>query len=249
MKAETKQIIVFILLSYLFSWAMWGVQLIRGEFDNVTGVLIILGPGIAALIVSRKTIGIKRFIKQCYTFEQRFLYYGIILAFFTWRYITTMLVSQRIEGSGFVVMLAWIPFYIIFGGNEEFGWRYLQTQMEKKMHCVYAAFICTLIWTFWHIPNFLAPWDYRNTIFDFLFFLGFCLTSTFSLAAIYKLTRSVLFCVLFHAFGNALSHQYALTDGTGPLAIAAGYSIEGLVSMTILILIGKGLIKPAKEHI
>ena len=248
MNPVVKQSITLIALSFLISWTMWGIGIVRGEPHFITSWLAVLGPPIAALIALRKTIGVKKFLKRSIVFEQRLVYYLIFLAFIIWRFGLVAIVGERIEGSTLYLPLLMIPMAMLTGGNEEFGWRSLQTLMEKRMHPVLAAFIFVFVWWAWHFPLQFAPWDWRNDIFSWLFFLGFTFTNTFTLAVIYKLTGSVLFAVLFHAWSNATAYTFDLAGGNA-LNISLGFALEGIISMIILMLCAKGVIKSAKTFI
>ena len=246
MTSYTKQSITLIALSFLISWAFMAIKIFLDEPHVVLIALSILGPGIAALIVFRKTIGAKEFFKKCFVFEQRPAYYLIFLAFVVWRFCLVAIVGERIEGSTLYLPLLMIPMAMLTGGNEEFGWRPLQKLMEKKMHPILAALIFVFIWWAWHFPMQFMPWDWRNDIFSWLFFLGFTFTNAFTFAVIYKLTDSVILCVLFHAWVNATAHTFDLAAGN-PFNISIGFAFEGIVSMVILLLCAKGIIKSAKS--
>ena len=56
----------------------------------------------------------------------------------------------------------------------------------------------------------------------------------------------VLLCVLFHTWSNAITNTFM---PTGDLKTIAGFALEGVISMIILILCEKGVIKTAKPRI
>jgi hypothetical protein len=225
----------------------WIIQSLLGITEPPLAYLFIalsvLGPAIAALIVLYKKVSLWDYIKHCFIFEQKISYYAIFAAFFVWRYFLTMFVGDRVEGTTLYLPLLLIPICLFTGGNEEFGWRgFLQPQMEKKMRSVTVAFIFTAYWTIWHLPLFFLPIDPRGPI-EVLFMLGFFMTNAFTMAAIYKITNSVLLCVFFHAWANALTNAFM----PGPnWQTILGFSLEWLVAMILLILCEKGIIKSAK---
>jgi len=251
MKSEIKQIIEYLLLAFIISWIlMFGMVLFAREADSLLirplSILTILGPGIAALILSLKKISLKEYLKRTFTFEQRLKYYVIFITWAVWRYFLCMLVGERVEGSSLILPLLYIPISILQGGNEEFGWRFLQPKMEKKMHSVIAALIFTVIWATWHLPFFLIPWDWRKTLFDFfVIMIGMSLTNAISLAVIYKLTNSILLCVFAHAWMNAITKTFR---PSGDLKTIVGFIIEAIIGIIILTLCEKGVIKSAKER-
>lgn len=55
MKTETKQILTFTVFAYVLTWVVLGIVIGTGcQLDALTGTLSVLGPGIAALIVSSR---------------------------------------------------------------------------------------------------------------------------------------------------------------------------------------------------
>ena len=249
MKQDTKRIIIFITLAYLFMWSVFGVKvLLGGEAGFLFGAMSAIGPAIAAFIVAGKAIGHKEFLKYSFTFDQRISYYIVFLLFAVWRYFLCMFVGERIPGSSLVLPILLVPLCIFTGGTEEFGWRgFLQPQLEKKIHSIPATLIIVFIWAFWHLPLWFIPGSTgKDSLIEFFIFLGFSLTNSFSLAAIYKITNSVLLCVLFHTWSNAITNTFM---PTGDLKTIVGFALEGVISMIILILCEKGVIKTAKSRI
>jgi len=247
-----KRIIVFMVLACLITWLFWVIQSILGitELEEPLGYILItlsvLGPAFAALIVLYKKIPLRNYIKHCFTFEQKPFIYAVFAAFFIWRFILMIVVGTHIEGAALYLPILLIPLCFLTGGNEEFGWRgLLQPQMEKKMKAVTVAFIFAAYWTIWHLPLFFLPIDPRSPI-EIFFLLGFFLTNAFSMAAIYKITNSVLLCVLYHAWGNALTNAFSLGLSW---QVITGFTVEWLIAMGLLILCEKGMIKTAKERL
>ena len=242
-----KRIIIFLTLACGITWTFNIIQSLLGIIETpyaypfIAGA--VFGPAIAAMIILYKKVSLRDYIKHCLTFEQKFSYYAIFAAFVVWRFFLTMTVGDRVEGSALYLPLLLMPICLFTGGNEEFGWRgFLQPQMEKKMHAVPVAFIFTAYWVIWHLPLFFLPIDPRGP-FEIFFMLGFFMTNAFTMAAIYKLTNSVLLCVFFHAWGNALTNAFMPTPNWQTIL---GFSLEWLVAMIVLILCEKGIIKSAK---
>jgi len=242
-----KRLIIFLVLACVITWTFNIIQSLLGITEAPLAYMFIapavFAPAVAALIVLYKKAPLRDYIKRCFTFEQKFSYYAVFFAFFVWRFFLTMTVGVRVEGSTVYLPLLMLPICLFTGGFEELGWRgFLQPQMEKKMHSVAAAFIFTAFWTVWHTPLFFLPIDPRSP-FELIFMLGFFMTNAFSMAAIYKITNSVLFCVFFHTWGNALTNTWM--PGFSWQTIL-GYSLEWLGALIILILCEKGIIKSAK---
>lgn len=103
---------------------------------------------------------------------------------------------------GFLIM---IPFV---GIAEESGWRgFLQPELEKKFPFPIAASITAVIWYLWHLPIWVMPTS--NHYGDSL--IGFAITIfvwAFVQAAIYKSTKSIFACAVYHSFINSIGAIY-----------------------------------------
>ena len=103
---------------------------------------------------------------------------------------------------GFLIM---IPFV---GIAEETGWRgLLQPELDKRMPFPFSVLLTGAIWYVWHLPTWLDPTShhYGDSI------IGFGITIfiwAFALAAIYRSTKSVIACALYHAFMDAIGAVY-----------------------------------------
>lgn len=101
--------------------------------------------------------------------------------------------------------MAMIPFV---GIAEEPGWRgLLQPEMEKIFPFPIATSITAVIWGVWHLPLWIQPSS--NHYDDSL--IGFLITIfvwSFVSAAIYKATKSVFACAIYHAFIDSIGAIY-----------------------------------------
>ena len=103
---------------------------------------------------------------------------------------------------GFLIM---IPFV---GIAEETGWRgLLQPELDKRMPYPFSVLLTAAIWFVWHFPVFIDPTSnhYGDSI------IGFGITIfiwAFAMAAIYKATKSVIACALYHTFIDAIGAVY-----------------------------------------
>lgn len=103
---------------------------------------------------------------------------------------------------GFLIM---IPFV---GIAEETGWRgLLQPELDKRMPYPFSVLLTAAIWFVWHFPVFIDPTSnhYGDSV------IGFAITIfiwAFALAAIYKSTKSVIACAVYHTFIDAIGAVY-----------------------------------------
>lgn len=167
-------------------------------------------PFIAVLIISLfiEKIGIKQFFRNIFHTENK-LKTIIITGGFCLLALLYALVFGKPNGSpwymlpvGFLIM---IPFV---GIAEETGWRgLLQPELDKKMRYPFSVLLTAAIWFVWHFPVFIDPTSnhYGDSV------IGFGITIfiwAFALAAIYKATKSVIACAIYHAFIDAIGAVY-----------------------------------------
>ena len=89
--------------------------------------------------------------------------------------------------------------------------RILQPEMEKMFPFPIATSITAVIWCVWHLPIWVMPSS--NHYGDSL--IGFAITIfvwSFIGAAIYKATKSVLACAIYHSFINSIGAVYDWND-------------------------------------
>lgn len=103
---------------------------------------------------------------------------------------------------GFLLM---IPFV---GIAEEAGWRgFLQPELEKRFPYPVATGFTAAIWCIWHFPLWLQSTSnhYGDSLIGFAIMI---FVWAFALAAIYKATRSVMACAVYHAFIDSIGAIY-----------------------------------------
>ena len=167
-------------------------------------------PFLSVLILAlfRERIGLKTFFKRMLHTEEK-PKTALLTGAFCFDALAFALLRGRPNGSpwyllpiGFLVM---IPFV---GIAEEAGWRgFLQTELEKKMQFPLSVLVVAAVWAIWHIDQWFDPTS--NHYGDS--FIGFSiniLVWAFALAALYKSTKSVMACAVYHAFVNAIGAIY-----------------------------------------
>lgn len=167
-------------------------------------------PMIAAYIVlkrHKKITYVKDFFRLIFRTENILKTFVITGVFCAAALCFAVLNGTRTDSPWYLFLLA-LPVMIIGGGVEEIGWRgFLQPELEKKLPFPVATIIVSVIWYIWHLPIWLMPSS--NHYGDSL--IGFGITIfvwSFIGAAIYKSTKSVFACVMYHAFINAIGAVY-----------------------------------------
>lgn len=91
------------------------------------------------------------------------------------------------------------------GGNEEVGWRMiLQPELEKAFNFHVATIITGIIWWLWHLPIFFIKGT-ANADMNYLLFGVMCLSLSYALAVVRKVSNGTFHCILTHCLINGLS--------------------------------------------
>ena len=160
------------------------------------------------LALFREKIGLKAFFRRILHTENKQKTI-LLTAFFCFAALLFALLCGTPNGPpwymlplGFLIM---IPFV---GIAEEAGWRgFLQPALEKKLPFPLSVLAVAAIWDVWHLDLWFDPTS--NHYGDS--FIGFSiniLVWAFALAALYKATKSVLACAVYHAFIDAIGAVY-----------------------------------------
>lgn len=227
-KSNGKMMWAYLLYTFVFAWlaellilAVHRSGLVSGGLGSFLHYgLIILGPGLspayAALIVQKryKAVTFKGFCRQIlYTENMRTTV--ILTLFFGCIQFAACVAQERYRGNPWYLFIVYMPLMVLGGGLEEIGWRgVLQPQLERRFPFLAAALIEGVIWSVWHIPLWFVP-NTTQSDMNFTAFALYCITLGCTLAAVYRLTKSIWACVLVHAWGNTtLGGMYTLTSLT-----------------------------------
>ncbi|MFM9412985.1 CPBP family intramembrane glutamic endopeptidase [Peptococcus simiae] len=131
------------------------------------------------------------------------------------------------DGRALVVFgLVFIQAGLLFGGNEELGWRgTLQPLLAPRLPVWLAPLVIGLIWVGWHIPLWFIEGNSHQTM-SFASFALLGLALSYWLSALMTLTRSVPACMALHGLTNTLLGLLVLNQG--PIYYLALVALTGL---------------------
>jgi membrane protease YdiL (CAAX protease family) len=114
------------------------------------------------------------------------------------------------------------------GLSEEPGWRgYAQPWANRRYAPLIAAFIVSVIWAAWHLPNAL----FDGSMQESLLHMGLTVIHGIVLAWIWNSTRSLLLVMLTHGANNAMAglFTHALADTPAAISIIEYYIVSSVV--------------------
>ena len=179
--------------------------------NDVVGTLIGgASPLYATYIVLKRhseISGVREFVRRIFHTADIKKTLIVTTAFSAAMLLAAILVGVRTAFPWYIFIPA-IPLMILGGGYEEIGWRgFMQPELEKRMPFIPAVLVSTVIWFAWHLPLWLSSFSNQSS-YDLIPYALQLLVNTFALAAIYKVSRSTIACVMFHAWGNAIGALY-----------------------------------------
>ena len=167
-------------------------------------------PFISMLVITqcKERIGLKAFFGWIFHTEnkpQAILLTGV----FCLSALLFSLLNGSPNGSPWYMLpLGWLIMIPFVGIAEETGWRgFLQPALEERMRFPFSTLLTSAIWYVWHLDLWLDPTS--NHYGDSL--IGFGITIliwSFALAALYKATKSVIACAVYHSFMDAIGAVY-----------------------------------------
>lgn len=210
-----KSILLFVFLSFFFSWSFWGLRILSQQnilpsVFSLIGQLGIFGPFIAFLILSKS---------EKYLLKDRFkrLFSGTIPR---WVMIFSILVPLFLSFISYMILVYFtdipfrtglslqmiipVAFLILFVGGpiEEFGWRgWLHPKLREHLPMFYVTIIIGLIHGLWHLPLHFIDGTVQQAI-PIYQFLVITILTTLSYAFIYEFTHHLLPMILLHWFSN-----------------------------------------------
>ncbi|MCG7330626.1 AbiH family protein [Streptococcus cristatus] len=110
-------------------------------------------------------------------------------------------------GNLFVVFLSAV---CVYGGEEELGWRgILQPTLETRFSFWISGLITGCIWAIWHVPLWFVIGSSQSRM-PFILFSLFAIYLSILLAAVFKKTKSILYCAIFHGLINTLLSLFVI---------------------------------------
>lgn len=206
--------LLYVLFTFLITWVGWGFLAYQAHINYPAGSFInstihrIAGysPMLVSLFLMRKFFFRKNFLISFFlgTIKNK-IRYGIVILLFIMSLSVYLIFKKSSQSIPIDIFLSTYCIQCIFGGGlEEIGWRgYLQPALESRLAILPAIIIIGILWSLWHLPLWINPGTYQEGT-NFLLYTIHTLITALSLSAIFKLTNSVLICILYHGWTNTL---------------------------------------------
>ncbi len=216
MVIDKRTLICFLMFTFLFTYLSWGAIIAANQFgllgfDTPFGTILYIcgtwAPTIFSYVYLKKNGAIntiKDFIKISFSFKGKPIHYLLVLAFLAILYTPSIILCESNTNTAWYLWIPVFPLMIMDGGMEELGWRYLlQPTLEKRFPFFIATMITAIIWWTWHLPMFFIAGSGQSEM-SFILFSLFIFGQSFSLAAIFKMSKNVWLCIMYHALVNTL---------------------------------------------
>lgn len=218
----------YLLITFFISWLSWGILiLLTGfgaiKFQSIIGYILFgiggFGPTISAIMCLEGKLSLRKIWDFIVSHRKGTI--GYLLLFSVLSIASVWLSSMETNPAMplYALPVVFLVCTLFGGGNEELGWRgTLQPLMEKVMSkkiknrtlsFIVATLCVGLIWALWHLPLWFVVGSTQQGINYGLFAIN-CILLSFWLAALYRKTHSVLFCMILHGLTNVLMGYFAI---------------------------------------
>ena len=212
-----RQLVVFFLATFAFSWSIFGSALAFGFAESPIVILGVWGPSLAGIVVTAIFYGkdgLKRFFGRL-NFKEGLKWFLPLLGFFLVIGLAGRFIGSAVAGIEFDpkfwgwawVVQVMVMQLLIAGMGEEFGWRGFALQrLQHIMTPLKATLVIAFFHLLWHAPTYWLGQGIHNVpaIWMVLFLLPWTILFTW---AYNKSNVSILVSIFFHAtMGATLSY-------------------------------------------
>ena len=201
----------FWLKPYSMQYAQTGMLTVGYLAYAVIGMVFSTpAPFLSVLILAlfREKIGLKAFFQRMLQTENKRKTVLLTASFCLAALLFALLCGTPTGAPWYMLPLGFLVMIPFVGIAEEAGWRgFLQPELDKRMPFPFSVLTVAAIWDVWHLDLWLDPTSNHYSD-SFIGFSLHILVWAFALAALYRATKSVLACAVYHAFIDAIGAVY-----------------------------------------
>lgn len=213
-----KKIITYLIITFAITYTSWwglalltNLNIVNSSQSIFTLIHVIggFGPTIAAICVLPKKSP-KEILKFVFSYKKNTLWYLLLFCVIQGAIIGLSSMEINPQIPWYAAPIVMLSATIVGGGNEELGWRgIMQPELEKRFPFPIATLITGCVWMAWHVPLWFVEGTSQQGI-NFGLYCIYGLILSFWLATIYKKTKSVFCCVVFHGFSNLMLSLFVI---------------------------------------
>ena len=191
-------------------------------------------PFLSVLVIYlfREKKGLKKLFRDIFHTEDKLKTTIITAGFCLFALVYTLLCGKPNGAEWYMFFVGFAVMLPFVGIAEETGWRgLLQPELDKRMPFPLSTLVTAAIWFVWHLPLWTDPTSnhYDDSI------IGFGITIfiwAFALAALYKATKSIIACAVYHTFMDSIGAVYDWNSLFDPFPGNAAANIYRAVWLT-----------------
>ena len=213
-----KKLITYLIITFAITYICWcglalltNVNIVNSSQGIFTLIHVIggFGPTIAAICVLPKKSP-KEILKFVFSHKKNTLWYLLLFCVIQGAIIGLSSMEINPQIPWYAAPIVMLSATIVGGGNEELGWLgIMQPELEKRFPFPIATLITGCVWMAWHVPLWFVEGTSQQGI-NFGLYCIYGLILSFWLATIYKKTKSVFCCVVFHGFSNLMLSLFVI---------------------------------------
>lgn len=248
------RVLGFFALTFVVSWALWGLGVALGTDSGTWPILSTLagfGPLVAGGVLSWRDGNVRSWAQQAFRWRTGVQWWAVALFVAPVLSLIGYGVYLSITGASFgltsdpiVVVYPMLFFYIMLlrgGFGEEMGWRgYALPHLLEQYNTTVAALLIGVGWAVWHLPLFFIRGTQQSGSFA-LYLVG-VIGLSLILAWLYTRSRgSVLLTTVFHA-------QWNVFDSGALFSVDGDAALVGPAASALVILLFAGLLLVADSE-
>ncbi len=168
------------------------------------------GPTIAAICCMEQKRNLKNVLKFIFQNEKASIF--VLLIFISLETLIFGLSSMELNATIPLVAipLVFLEAAIIYGGNEELGWRgVMQPILQTKLPYPLATLIVGCVWSIWHAPLWFIEGNSHQGS-SFIAFALLAVLLTYWLSAIINSGGSIFWCMILHGVSNTILSVFVI---------------------------------------